>query len=289
MKHVKGTSRGSWPAPLIVLPKTQHTHTFILLHGLGSNGEKFGSELLESGVSSEKQTLRDVFPGAKFIFPTAKWRRSTAFNRAVLTQWFDVYSLDDWSQREDVQIEGLVDSAKYIRGILSEELKSVPATHIVLGGLSQGCAMSLIVLLSSASPLGAFVGMSGRLPFRNDIRDILNSPSEPDDNVTFGDNDAAEQPPAIQALVFVRELLEQDDNDGETTVTRNALATPVFLGHGAKDDKVPYRLGKEAASTLSLLGMQTTWKGYAELGHWYQVPEEIDDVIEFLGGIWRRE
>jgi predicted esterase len=284
---MKGVSRESWPAPLIVLPKTQHTHTFILLHGLGSNGEKFGTEFLENGLSSEKQTLWSVYPGAKFIFPTAKWRRSTAFNRAVLTQWFDMYSLDDRSVREDVQIEGLVESAKYIRAVLYEEMKGVPSTNIILGGLSQGCAMSLMVLLSLEFPLGACVGMSGRLPFRSDIHDILDSPTVPDDNVRFGNDDAAEQPPAIQVLAFVRELLELSEGDAESVVTRNALTTPVFLGHGAMDEKVPCRLGEEAANTLSLLGMQVNWKKYPELGHWYQVPEEIDDIFEFLSGIGR--
>jgi len=282
MKRMKRASRDSWPAPFIVPPKTQHTHTFILLHGLGSNGEKFGSELLKTGISSEKKTLRSVYPGAKFIFPTAKWGRSTAFNRTVLTQWFDMCSLDDRSLREDVQIEGLVESVKYIRGVLSEELKAVPATNIVLGGLSQGCAMSLMLLLSLEFPIGAYVGMSGRLPFHKDICDIINNATVPDENVTFEDEHAAEQSPAIQALSFVRELLELSDGDGESAVTRNALATPVFLGHGAMDEKVPCRLGEQAASGLTLLGLRVTWKSYPDLGHWYQVPEEIDDIFEFL-------
>ncbi|KJR86141.1 uncharacterized protein SPSK_02863 [Sporothrix schenckii 1099-18] len=40
--------RGDAPAPppYIVESITAHTHSFILLHGLGSNGEKFGREMM---------------------------------------------------------------------------------------------------------------------------------------------------------------------------------------------------------------------------------------------------
>lgn len=48
-----------------------HTKTFILLHGLGSNGEKFGRELLDTGIASNGQKLQTVFSSAKLIFPTA--------------------------------------------------------------------------------------------------------------------------------------------------------------------------------------------------------------------------
>lgn len=69
----------------LVEPRAAHTHTLILLHGLGSNGEKFGKELLETGVTSSGLTLPQLLPGARFAFPTAKWRRSSAFSRAVIT------------------------------------------------------------------------------------------------------------------------------------------------------------------------------------------------------------
>jgi predicted esterase len=263
MKHTQGTC---WTQPCIVLPQAQqHTHTFILLHGLGSNGEKFGSELLRTGISSEGRTLRDVFPGAKFIFPTAKWRRSSTFNRTLLTQWFDVYSLDDRSLRQDVQIEGLVDSAAFLRRTL------------------QGCAMSLMVQLSLEFPIGAYVGMSGWLPFRNDIQDILSGAGAPNDDITFGDEESTEQPNgSTQALTFVRDLLELGNLNAKPAEMGNSLATPVFLGHGARDEKVPCGLGEETASVLSLLGVDVTWKRYPELGHWYQIPEELDDIVQFL-------
>lgn len=283
MKQHTKTPRASWPPPFIVPPKAAHTHTFILLHGLGSNGEKFGSELLASGTSSEGKTLSDVYPGAKFIFPTAKWRRSTAFNRAVITAWFDFYSLDDRTVREDIQIDGLTESAGYIRSIISQEMEGLSAKNIILGGLSQGCATSLVVLLSLEYQIGAFVGMSGRLPFCNDIDQIIHSSRTEDENVIFGEEDVVEEvSPSIQELSFVRDLLSLDAVEANSLLTNNALLTPMFLGHGAKDEKVPCILGEDAVSTLSSLGFNVTWKRYPGLAHWYQVPEEIDDILQFL-------
>ncbi|KAF1957711.1 alpha/beta-hydrolase [Byssothecium circinans] len=282
--HPSPAQAKPWPPPFTTSPKSPHTHThtFVLLHGLGSNGDKFGHELLETGLSTSQKNLADAFPGAKFTFPTAKTRRVTALKRSRIPAWFDTFSLADRSLREDVQIDGLVESAEYIRAIVREEVEKVPARNIVLGGLSNGCAMSLMVLLSLEFPIGAYVGMSGRLPFRKDVEDILRNADATTDDV-FGEEDAlGEKSAACQALEFVRDLLSLDSRDTETGVSGAFLSTPVFLGHGAKDDVVPSRFGEEAAGTLTSLGMDVTWKCYPELGHWYQVPEEIDDILAFL-------
>lgn len=61
------------------------------------------------------------------------------------------------------------------------------------------------------------------------------------------------------------------------------LQTPVFLGHGSADPKVSVCLGQRMASALSdEFGMDVTWKAYQDFGHWYKVPDEIDDAVEFL-------
>jgi predicted esterase len=259
------------------------------LHGLGSNGEKFGAELLESGVSSTGTKLTELLPGAKFIFPTSKKRRSSMYRRATINQWFDIASLGDPSQRRDVQLQGLADSAKYLQPILNQELETIPSKNIILGGLSQGCAMALPLLLSLEFPLGGFVGMSGWLPFRNDIDQIIgpngSQDSDGNDNpFLFSEGDEREGlDPYIVVMNFARDILSMDQMNIQTSSNeQTCLTTPVFLGHGGNDEKIRYELGKEAAQTLSSLGMQVTWRGYPGLGHWYKIPEEIDDILEFL-------
>jgi predicted esterase len=57
--------------------------------------------------------------------------------------------------------------------------------------------------------------------------------------------------------------------------------TPVFLGHGTHDEKVVIKLGEQARDMLQQLGCQVEWNEYDE-GHWYKVPEQIDDLVLWL-------
>ena len=109
----------------MVEPSATHTQTIILLHGLGSNGEEFGKELLDSGVDSFNRKLAEVFPNTRFVFPTAKRRRGSAFGRSMITQWFDIVRLDDPSYRQESQLQGLAESASEIMAIIESELEHV--------------------------------------------------------------------------------------------------------------------------------------------------------------------
>ncbi|KAI1821037.1 phospholipase/carboxylesterase [Xylaria intraflava] len=272
----------------IVEPTVKHSFTVILLHGLSSNGEKFGKELLETGKTSAGMTLPDLLPSARFIFPTAKRRRSSAFGRKKLTQWFDIARLEDPSYRKQTQVQGLAESAAEIRELIRQEIEvaGVPPANIILGGLSQGCAMSLSVLLSLEYPLGGCFGMSGYLPFQQDIENIVNKAdtSDEEDN-PFAASDEESQPedPALRAFSFERDLL-CIDTPWDATAYQNKMAssTPIFLGHGDADEKKPYELGEAAARTMRAAGYNVEWKLYPGLGHWYRIPDEIDDIVDFI-------
>jgi len=61
--------------------------------------------------------------------------------------------------------------------------------------------------------------------------------------------------------------------------------TPVFIGHGSDDAYVDVELGRQAADVLRLGGWKVEWKEYvgAEVeGHWFKVPDEMDDIFSFL-------
>jgi predicted esterase len=189
------------PPPLEVPPlrgTERHTHTFILLHGRGSNGERFGRELLSSA------SLATRLPSVKFVFPTASKRRSTVFKRTAINQWFDNYSLEDPGQRTDLQIDGLAETARVLRALVEREAKSLGPgeegyKRVLVGGLSQGCAASSFAFLGGLAGehrLGAFVGMSGWLPLQRNLDDILDvkgavEPAEPEDWAS-NDDDAPE-------------------------------------------------------------------------------------------------
>lgn len=174
-----------------------------------------------------------------------------------------------------MQLQGLAESSQYIQSILNRELETIPSKNIVLGGLSQGCAMALSILLSLEFPLGGFVGMSGWLPFRNDIDEIIRPEStetnnNDDDIFSFEETDeSGDLDPSIAAINFARDILSIDELGPLTSINeQTCLATPVLLCHGEDDEKIKCELGENAAHTLSSLGMKVRWKAYSGLGHW---------------------
>lgn len=331
-------SKPPYPVPLTIPPLAEeHTHTLILLHGRGSNAERFGREFLASA------NLQPRLPTVKFVFPTARKRRSTVLKKIPINQWFDNYSLEDPGQRTDLQVEGLCETAEFLRGLIDNEASILGENghhRVIFGGLSQGCAAAIFTLLGGneagekRQAPGAFVGMSGWLPFEQQLRDILrcepriedetevesdhsnaedgDSPSDQtddedsqdsSDDVTedafsdtdrdndpfsratteddgydpFSDGDDAPLP--VQALNHVRDILDLAPLSEE----QSHRQIPVFLGHGSADPKVSVNLGREMVHLLSAgLGMDVTWKAYEGFGHWYKVPDEIDDILSFL-------
>ncbi|KAF3296164.1 hypothetical protein TWF132_011626 [Orbilia oligospora] len=126
----------------------------------GSNGPKFGEALLAS-QTADGRTLREIFPSMKFIFPTAKKRRSTILKRIPTNQWFDNCSLEDPSMREHLQVEGLRETTEVVHQIIRDEVSSgISLSNIILGGLSQGCASSIYALLTFDEKLGAYIALA---------------------------------------------------------------------------------------------------------------------------------
>lgn len=253
--------------------------------------------------------------------------------RMPIRQWFDNYSLDDPAQRPDLQVDGLCETAEFLRSLVQSEAELLLGhdhdhddgddddgdgdvfRRIIVGGLSQGCAASVFALLGGGfgfggnlkdangpGPLGAFVGMSGWLPFHAQLRDIARSTSSlgsenGDDFDPFstsaddGQDEASEhgpESPLVTAINHVRDILDlpplrSPDILSEEKPAVDHLRIPVFLGHGSADPKVSVQLGEKMADFLSAgLSMDVTWKAYEGFGHWYKVPDEIDDIVCFL-------
>lgn len=313
-----------YPNPLIFEPlQLPHQQTFILLHGRGSWAEKFGPELLRTPIRSLRQvlanriedkplvnenentlndqnptvTLRTAFPHARFVFPTAARRRATIYKRARTHQWFDNWRLDPpATDREELQIEGLHETTKYLHQLLRAGIAIVPggAKNVVLGGLSQGCAASLVALLLwEGEDLGAVVGMCGWLPFAEGlVAEMTGGEDDQPENGVLefnpfavdecGDetSDGAAGAPAQRAVAWLREQLDLPALQLPSELLP-VQRIPIFLGHGGQDEKVSIELGRRASECLDKLGARICGKEYDDLGHWYS-DAMLNDLLHFL-------
>ncbi|KAK0727463.1 Alpha/Beta hydrolase protein [Lasiosphaeria miniovina] len=84
------------------------------------------------------------------------------------------------------------------------------------------------------------------------------------------------------AIAAVRTLQEKLELGGQIPERRpRSFDTPLFLGHGDKDEKVHVSLGRGAAECLNGLGLDAAWNEYRGLGHWYS-DAMLADLVCFL-------
>lgn len=240
-------------------------------------------------------TFREHLPHTKFIFPTAPLRRAVAFNRSLTHQWFDIWSLTQPEIKEHLQIQGLRETAEYLQGLLREEIEDIGPQNVVLMGLSQGCAASIVTaMLWQGKPFGAVVGMCGYLPFSKQMHIHIEGSKneETDDHVIFGEDDGGDvlERPSEEceegtkletAINWLHEELQFIKDGRQDASPPPVRYVPVFMGHGIADDKVPIEKGRLAAELLRYMDVAVTWKEYDNLGHWYH-GAMLRDVVKFL-------
>ncbi|KAF1916628.1 Alpha/Beta hydrolase protein [Ampelomyces quisqualis] len=263
----------------VIDPTTDHTHTFVMLHGRGSTGEEFAGELFESTLS-DGSSLFQRFSGCRWVFPSSQELWSTAFQEDM-PAWFEAHSLTDITARQELQMNGIRDSVDHIVGIISEELKRLhgDAQRLALGGISQGGAIALWTLLcqrnSTVRP-GTVVVTNTWLPFAATIERLF--AGQQDDGTAL----------EAECESFVGNLMAiQIDPDIAAADRDPRTLGAVFVGHGTDDAYVDVELGRQATHVLSQAGLSVEWKEYSgaeEEGHWFKAPEEMDDIFGFLVG-----
>jgi phospholipase/carboxylesterase len=128
--------------------------SIIIMHGLGADGRDFVP------IASQLD-LSDIGP-VRFIFPAAPVMPVTINGGYAMPAWYDILGAD-LARREDEA--GLRQSRSAIEAVIAHEVsRGIPAHRIVIGGFSQGCAMSLMVGLRHGERLAGILGMSGYLP-----------------------------------------------------------------------------------------------------------------------------
>lgn len=85
--------------------------------------------------------------------------------------------------RENEDAEGIKASAQYLNGLIQQEIDSgIPADRIVLGGFSQGGAMSIYTGLMAKVKLAGIVSLSGWLVLSKTFRETLDAGPKMNEN-----------------------------------------------------------------------------------------------------------
>jgi predicted esterase len=88
-----------------------------------------------------------------------------------MTGWFDITTLDDRGAEDK---PGFEQSKARIDAMIQGEIQAgIPPERIVLGGFSQGGAVTLYTLLRSPVKIGGAVVLSGWLPLRSELPDAV--------------------------------------------------------------------------------------------------------------------
>jgi predicted esterase len=163
--------------------------------------------------------------------------------------------LSDVEDDPEEDKEGIIQSVEYLCTLIDKEVeRGVSLQRIVIGGFSQGCAVSLVAALGSryASQVAGIVGLSGYLPIPKYIKYQRHAFQERE-----------------RSMSGVRH-----ENDGRMRV---------FLAHGTKDMLVPVRIYRETKERIEKMLGQSSLEGheYDGLGH-VSCGAEFRDMCAFL-------
>ncbi|APA08816.1 hypothetical protein SS1G_02610 [Sclerotinia sclerotiorum 1980 UF-70] len=260
------------PPPLIVESPEIKKNTLILLHGTSSNGTAFAKEV----VNLVHFDL--LLPYTKLIFPSGSLKKTTVFGGKLTHAWFDITDFADRTKGEQQQKEGLKESVEYLGQLVRDVVEDKSRDgrfDVFVGGMSQGCAMSLILLLSGeldrlglSRKLGGFVGFSGWLPFRRQLVEV-----------------AAVGKDSMEKRYLVQEWLRSELGlppaaplDSTESLGKDMR---IFLAHGTGDGKVKPEWGEDMKKILEAVGYKVEWKLYEDLGH-VVVADELNDMVGFI-------
>ncbi|KGY15138.1 hypothetical protein PABG_11917 [Paracoccidioides brasiliensis Pb03] len=153
--------------PIIVPALTRHTATVIMAHGLGDSGA--GWLML-----AQNWRRRGLFDEVSFIFPNAPAIPITINFGMSMPGWYDIQklgrdvSVEDFGNNQDEP--GILRSRDYFNTLIKQEIdKGIKPSRIVMGGFSQGGAMSLFTGLTQKEKLGGIFGLSCYLPLRDKV------------------------------------------------------------------------------------------------------------------------
>lgn len=252
-------------------PTTTHTHTVILVHGLGSSGPSFRGAFFSARSTHD---FRALFPGTRWVFPSAP-RRYVPAHQQTKPAWFAIASLRDLEDEQELQMAGLRESVAYLGGVVHDEVERVEARNVFVLGRSQGSSAVVWAVVARGLRVGGLVLTGSWLVFARALEERLKMEVGPGggDGEVAGEREAARK--------FVGDMVD-DVGLGAAHALRQV---PVLIGHGVDDEWISVGLGRQMRDVLRGLGCEVMWNEYcgaSEEGHWLKEPEEFDNIALFL-------
>ncbi|TAQ88983.1 hypothetical protein B7494_g2699 [Chlorociboria aeruginascens] len=99
----------------------------------------------------------------EWVFPQSQVRHAARFHQDI-TQWFDIWSVENSYERPEMQETGWRESIAEILEIVWQETELIEPSKTMMGNISQDCTTAIMALLYCPVRLGVFVGFCRWLP-----------------------------------------------------------------------------------------------------------------------------
>jgi len=133
-----------------------HTHTIIFMPGYGNSPEDFKKFFIKRINFTKKNDTTIIILRSPINYVSVQKSKNHS--------WFDIYNfpLDNFS---DINLEDLKKSAKILEGVVNNEVNLLNGNYekIIVGGHSQGAAVSLYQAYTSKKKYGGVFAFSGFL------------------------------------------------------------------------------------------------------------------------------
>ncbi|KAF3074345.1 hypothetical protein CFAM422_003686 [Trichoderma lentiforme] len=148
-------------APLVFPALGRHTATVIFIHGLGDSGSGWADAVQMWQRKHRLDEVKFVLPNAR-IMPITMKTLGGASGR----------TLDAKARDEDEA--GILESRAYLYSLIQQEVsEGISSERIVLGGFSQGGAMSIFSGLTAPFKLGGIVGLSSWMLLHHKFKEFI--------------------------------------------------------------------------------------------------------------------
>ena len=146
--------------PIIIDSVESPIGVVIFLHGLGADGFDF------KDIFTKPQ-----FNKIRFILPHAPYQPVTINQGCEMRAWYDLYDLSFENDEDEL---GMERSSLSINKLIEDQISfGIPSEKIIIGGFSQGAAMSFYLGLKYPKKLGGIAALSGYLPLKESLSDSI--------------------------------------------------------------------------------------------------------------------